>query len=339
MGTTNNNTSSERASAGAGATACPCGAETNGAEGSRTHGRNEAEDRGYTALQVLDLLNAQQVALLAGAEKRAARLREAVFAAGKAAGAPEGLEPVALAEWLGQRATIRATGRLWGVELETPAEGSVEVPSERERVERAMDRSDAQALRGLRDALNAVGPGGAVLSVTLGRGSSGNYSVCVARANHMTLLESEPTILAACQRASEWAARQREAVSIGAPKTQPAPPARERREVGGPEDAFHAVFTREYGASRWVYGCEHIADELRDNFYFKAQNGVKVYSHSHPAIGDEEVFLRGIHKNRDLETRILSGNPGRYIDALREALPVARERVERARRAAKGGAA
>ena len=220
MGTTNN---TERASAGAGTTACPCGAETSGAEGSRT--------RGYTALQVLDLLNAQQVALLAGAEKRAARLRDAVFAAGRAAGAPEGLDPVALAEWLGQTAALAA-------------------------------------------------------------------------------------------------------VRAASPK-----PARERLEVGGPEDAFHAVFTREYGASRWVYGCEHIADELRDNFYFKAQNGVKVYSYSHLAIGDEEVFLRGIHKNRDLETRILSVDPGRYIDALREALPVARQMVERARRAAKGGVA
>ena len=112
MGTTNN---TERASAGAGTTACPCGAETSGAEGSRT--------RGYTALQVLDLLNAQQVALLAGAEKRAARLRDAVFAAGKSAGAPEGLDAAATAEWLGRAAARSTVRRLWGEQMVTPADG------------------------------------------------------------------------------------------------------------------------------------------------------------------------------------------------------------------------
>ena len=330
MGTTNN---TERASAGAGTTACPCGAETNGAEGSRTRGRNDAGDRGYTALQVLDLLNAQQVALLAGAEKRAARLRDAVFAAGRAAGAPEGLDPVALAEWIEHIASLREVR----VASMTPAGGCVMASTE--PAECSSDAADAQAFRALCDALNAVGPGGAVLSVTLGRGSSGNYSVCVARANHMTLLESEPTILAACQRASEWAARQREAVSIGAPKTQPASPARERLEVGGPDDAFHVVFTREHGASRWVYGCEHTADELRDNFHFKAQNGVKVQSWSFPTVADGEVFLRGMYKSRDAETRLFVGDPDRYIDALRDALIVAREKVARRRSKAKGGVA
>ena len=326
MGTTNN-TDTERAFAGAGTTACPCGAETNGAEGSRTRGRDDAGDRGYTALQVLDLLNAQQVALLAGAEKRAARLRDAVFAAGRAAGAPEGLEPVALAEWIERIASLREVR----VASMTPAGGCVMASTE--PAECSSDAADAQAFRALCDAVHADPE---VWSVQIHRLRGGRFRVEIhgGGAAYPVNLHPATSINAACARAAEWAHCMRERVSAAKPA-----PSAHRREVGGPEDAFHAVFTREPGASRWVYGCEHIADELRDNFHFKAQNGVEIKSWSFPTVADGEVFLRGADRKRDAATRIFASDPDRYIDALRDALIVARKKVERRRSKVKGGVA
>ena len=66
---------------------------------------------------------------------------------------------------------------------------------------------------------------------------------------------------------------------------------------------------------------------------------MEIKSWSFPTVADGEVFLRGADRKRDAATRIFASDPDRYIDALRDALIVARKKVERRRSKVKGGVA